>query len=163
MFARLAGLTTFLLSAALLAAPRADAARPVVTEGTESSDSFVTDCGDFDLRDSWTLAWHGQIFLDDDGNPTRIAEHVAGTDTFYNPETGESITGTTSHHEVLDISNGTLTENGAIARITAPGLGVVYFDIGRFALDLDEGLTFLAGHHHALLDQDYTALCQLLG
>ena len=162
MFARLAELSTFLLSATLISAPAAQAVPPIVTEGTDAGDDFITDCGDFDLRDSWTVDWHGKVFLDDQGEPARIVEHVAGSDTFYNSETGESITGTINSGETVDFVNGTVTQNGTVGRITVPGHGVVFFDVGKYVIDFEEGLTFLAGHHHGFFNEDYTALCELL-
>ena len=42
------------------------------------------------------------MFSDDDGNVTRVVEHVGGSDMFYNSVTGESVTGTISSGEKLD-------------------------------------------------------------
>ena len=162
MFAKLSGLSTLVSSASLLVAPAAEAAPPIVTEGTDAGDDFLTDCGDFDLRDSWTLDWRGKVFLDGQGEPTRIVEHVAGSDTFYNSVTRESVTGTINSGETVDFVDGTVTQNGATGRITVPGHGVVFFDVGKFVIDFEEGLTFLAGHHHGFFDEDYAALCELL-
>ena len=93
----------------------------------------------------------------------RIVEHVSGTDTFYNSVTGESVTGTINAGETVNFVDGTVTENGTVGRITVPGLGVVFFDVGKFIIDFDEGLVFLAGRHHAFFEEDYAPLCALLG
>lgn len=50
-----------------------------------------------------------------------------------------------------------------MARITVPGHGVVFFDVGKYVITFGEGLTFIAGRHHGFFDEDYTALCELLG
>ena len=92
----------------------------------------------------------------------RIVEQVSGTDTFYRSVTGESVTGTINAGETVNLVDGTVTENGTIGRITVPGLGVVFFDVGKFIIDFDDGLVFLAGRHHAFLEEDYVPLCSLL-
>lgn len=163
MLTRLAALPAFLLAVALMVAPGADASPPITTEETSAGDDFIADCGDFDLRDSWTFDEHGKEFLDDQGEVTRIVIHVAGTDTFYNSETGESVTGTINSGETVDFVNGQVTQNGVVARITVPGHGVVFFDVGKYVITFGEGLTFIAGRHHGFFDEDYTALCELLG
>ena len=136
---------------------------PLTTEGTVEDDVFQTDCGDFDLRDHFTFETHGKVFFDDAGNPVRVVEHVSGTDTFYNSVTNESVTGTINAGEIVNLVDGTVTESGTVGRITVPGLGVVFFDVGKFIIDFDEGLVFLAGHHHAFFEEDYAQLCSLLG
>lgn len=146
-----------------MVAPGADASPPITTEETSAGDDFIADCGDFDLRDSWTFDEHGKEFLDDQGEVTRIVIHVAGSDTFYNSETGESVTGTINSGETVDFVNGQVTQNGVVARITVPGHGVVFFDVGKYVITFGEGLTFIAGRHHGFFDEDYRALCELLG
>jgi hypothetical protein len=47
----------------------------------------VPDCGAFDLRDRFTVVFNGTLFFDSDGNVSRVVEHVAGSDTFYNSVT----------------------------------------------------------------------------
>jgi hypothetical protein len=146
----------------LTGATDAHAAVPLTVKESDEGDVFLADCGDFDLRDHFTFEIHGKAFLDDAGNPVRIVEHVSGSDTFYNSETNESVTGTINAGETVDLVDGTVTENGTIGRITVPGLGVVFFDVGKFIIDFDDGLVFLAGRHHAFLEEDYAALCSLL-
>jgi hypothetical protein len=138
------------------------AAVPLTIEESDEGDVFQADCGDFDLRDRFTFEIHGKVFLDEAGNPVRVVEHVSGSDTFYNSETGESVTGTINSGEIVDLVNGTATQNGTIGRITVPSLGVVFFDVGKYIIDFDEGLVFLAGRHHAFFEEDYAQLCSLL-
>ena len=136
---------------------------PLTAEGFEEGDVFLTDCGDFDLRDHFTFEFHGKIFLDEAGNPARIVEWVGGSDTFYNSETGESVTGNINSGEIVDLVDGTVTQSGTIGRITVPGLGVVFFDVGKYIFDFDDGLVFLASNHHDFIEEDYAPLCKLLG
>jgi hypothetical protein len=146
----------------LSTAPAAGAGTPVHFTDFEEGDVFLADCGDFDLRDHFTLDVDVTVFTNDAGDVTRVVEHVGGSDTFYNSVTGESVTGTINAGETVDLVEGTVTENGTIGRITVPGIGVVFFDVGRFVFDFDEGLVFLAGRHHAFIEEDYAPLCELL-
>ena len=94
MFARTAIAALLGLAVMLVISSAASADTPVHISGTETGDVFLADCGDFDLRDRFTFEWNGKLFFDDDGNLTRVVEHVGGSDTFYNSVTGESVTGT---------------------------------------------------------------------
>lgn len=156
------GLVLGLASLLANASPAQGANPPVTTSGVETGDAFLADCGAFDLRDSFVFDWNGKLFFDDAGNLTRIVEHVGGSDTFYNSVTGESVTGRINSGETIDFVNGTVTQNGVIGRITVPGEGVFFFDVGKYVIDFDEGLIFLAGRHHAFFEEDYSKLCDLL-
>ena len=135
---------------------------PVTTSGVTTGDDFLADCGAFDLRDRLVFEVNGKLFFDEDGNLTRIVEHVGGSDTFYNSVTGESVTGTINSGETVDLVNGTVTQNGTVGRITVPGEGAFFFDVGKFVIDFEDGLVFLAGRHHAFFEEDYSRLCELL-
>lgn len=151
------GVTVALTSAsAVMAGP------PVTTSGVETGDAFLADCGAFDLRDSFVFEWNGKLFFDEDGNLTRVVEHVGGSDTFYNSVTGESVTGTINSGETVDLVAGTVTQNGTIGRITVAGEGAFFFDVGKFVFSFDDGLVFLAGKHHGFIEEDYEQLCELL-
>ncbi len=145
---------------AIVSAARADT--PVTTSGVITDDAFLADCGAFDLRDSFVFDWNGKLFFDEDGDLTRIVEHVGGSDTFYNSVTGESVTGTINSGETVDFVAGTVTQNGTVGRITVPGEGAFFFDVGKYVIDFEEGLVFLAGSHHAFFEGDYSRLCELL-
>lgn len=149
-------------AATLAIAPAAHAAPPVHIADSAEGDVFLFDCGDFDLRDHFTFESHGILFLDANGNATRIVQHVAGTDTFYNSVTGKSVTGTINSGEQVNFVDGFVTQSGSIGRITVPGMGVVFFDVGKYVVTFGEGVTFLAGNHHAFFDEDYQPLCDLL-
>jgi hypothetical protein len=152
------------LAVVLLAviSPAASADTPVHISESAAGDDFLADCGDFDLRDSFTFEIEGTEFSDDDGNVTRVVQHVGGSDTFYNSVTGESVTGTINSGEIVDFVKGTVTQSGTLGRITVPGEGVFFFDVGKYIIDFEEGLIFLAGSHHAFFEEDYDRLCELL-
>ena len=163
MFARTATAVVLGLAVMLAVSAAASAGPPVTTSGTEADDVFIADCGAFDLRDRFTFEWNGKRFFDDEGNLNRIVEHVGGSDTFYNSVTGKSVTGTINSGETVDFVKGTVTQNGAVGRITVSGEGAFFFDVGKFILDFEDGLVFLAGSHHAFFEEDYARLCELLG
>ena len=150
------------VAVALTSATAVMAGPPVTTSGVETGDAFLADCGAFDLRDSFVFEWNGKLFFDEDGNVTRVVEHVGGSDTFYNSVTGESVTGTINSGETVDLVAGTVTQNGTIGRITVPGEGAFFFDVGKFVLSFEDGLVFLAGKHHGFIEEDYEQLCELL-
>jgi hypothetical protein len=55
-----------------------------------------------------------------------------------------------------------VTQNGTLGRITVPGEGAFFFDVGKYIVTFGEGVTFLAGSHHAFFEEDYDRLCELL-
>lgn len=135
---------------------------PVHVTDHAEFDDFLADCGDYELWDRGVFDQVGTEFYDSSGVLVRKVTRVSGSDTFYNATSGESVTGTIAAGEVLDFADGSVTESGTVGRITYPGLGVVFFDVGKFVIDFDEGLVFLAGHLHAFFTEDYDALCDLL-
>ena len=46
-----------------------------------------------------------------------------------------------------------MTQNGTLGRITVPGEGAFFFDVGKYIIDFEEDLVFLAGSHHRGLRQ----------
>jgi len=63
--------------------------------------------------------------------------------------------------EVVDLVNGGITENGSTFKIIVPGAGAVFLDVGKFIIDFENGLEFLAGRHD-FFDGDVAALCAVL-
>ena len=134
---------------------------PVGTSGTDSSNEPVLDCGTFTVWDQFEFSWNGREIFDKEGNLIRVVERVWGTDHLYNPTNGKSVEGTVTANEVVDLVDGQITENGSVFRIIVPGMGAVFVDIGKFVIDFDDGLIFLAGRHD-FFDGDSAALCALL-
>lgn len=151
------------LAAVLMSPQAAEAVPPNTIQGSDTGAEFLTDCGSFELWDEYVLNWQGKELFDSAGNLVRVVEHVWGSDRFFNSVTGASVSGTINSGETVNLVDGNFSQSGSTARITVPGLGVVFFDVGRFVIDFDEGLQFLAGRHHAWFEEDYTALCELLG
>jgi hypothetical protein len=47
-----------------------------------------------------------------------------------------------------------VTQNGTLGRITVPGEGAFFFDVGKYLIDFEGGLVFLEGSHHAFFEED---------
>jgi hypothetical protein len=152
----IAGATILALAAPVSAQP------PANTSGVIFDDAPIgVDCGTFEVWDRSELHANGKLFFDDEGNVVRVVEHVWGIDTLYNPENGKSVTGSFNNGEIVDLVNGDVTENGSVFRITIPGLGAVFIDVGKFIIDFDDGLVFLAGRHD-FFSGDTAGLCAAL-
>jgi len=139
----------------------AGASAPTTTSGDETVDTFAFSCGTFDVWDYIEFSWSGTEHYDADGNLIRVEERVYGFDRLYNKTTGESVEGTYSNHETVDLANGDVTQNGQIFRIVIPGAGAIFLDVGKFVITFGEGLTFLAGHHD-FFDEQVEAICAYL-
>jgi hypothetical protein len=149
MFARTAIAAVLGLAVMLVISPAASADRPLHISGTETEDLILADCGTFDLRDEFTVVFNGTVFSDDDGNVTRVVEHIGGSDTFYNSVTGKSVTGTINSGEIVDLVKGTATQSGSIGRIRGAGVKA-RFDVRDTSSTSSRGLVFLAGDHRRL-------------
>ena len=51
------------------------------------------------------------------------------------------MTGTINSGETVDFVNGTVTQNGTVGRITVPGEGAFFFDVGKYIIDFEKGLS----------------------
>jgi hypothetical protein len=139
----------------------ASAVPPLPVEGAVSDNVPVADCGTFEVWDELTLSSSGRVHFDRHGNPVRIVQRVTGTDRLYNPENGKSLSGTVQSVEIVDLVDGQVTQNGQTFRIVVPGAGAVLLNIGKFIIDFEEGLVFLAGRQQ-FFEGDLDALCAAL-
>lgn len=149
--------------ATLATAHGAAAGPPVGSSGSDSGDVATgLDCGEFEVWDEYELNWNGKRFFNADGQFVRFVQHVWGSDRLYNPENGKSVAGTINSGEILDLENRFVRQNGSIFRITLPGAGAVFIDVGTYVFDLDtDELLFLAGRHDFFAG-DVDALCAAL-
>lgn len=143
-------------------APSASASRPIETSGSHSGDEPIgVDCGTFEVWDDFEFSWSGREFYDNEGNLVRVIEHIRGVDRLYNPVNGKSVSGSFNNTEIVDPVEGEASVHGSIFRIVLPGLGAVFLDVGRFTINFETGLEFLAGRHD-FFDGDTAALCAAL-
>lgn len=152
----------FGLAGMLVSASPAWAIPPVEVSGSDSGSVKVADCDGFELWDEYALSWSGKLFFDAQGAPSRIVLHVWGSDTFINMATKESVTGTINSGEIVDLKARTANQNGQIGRITVPGEGLVFVDVGRYVISFDEDdPQFLKGKHD-FFEGDFAGLCEVL-
>jgi hypothetical protein len=146
---------------AIVVASPAGAVPPTKTSGNVTDDVFAFSCGSFDVRDDFEFSWQGTEHYDRDGNLIRVVEQISGVDRLYNPLNGKSVSGTYYNSETVDLANGDVSQNGSIFRIIVPGSGALFIDVGKYVIDFDEGLTFLAGRHD-FFDEDFAEICAYL-
>jgi hypothetical protein len=118
------------------------------------------DCGAFKVDDHFVLDVSRKLYFDKDGTLIKIIADESGTDTLVNRTTGKSYTGRFHNTGLIDPTTATLAGVGIIVRITVPGSGAVFLDVGRFVRN-STGITFEAGPHQ-LFDGDLAGLCAAL-
>ncbi len=131
---------------------------PFHDEGTE----VIADCGAFQVLDHYVTERSIIRFLYDTGIRERDIRQFWGTDTYINSVTGKSYTATFHNTTFIDFDTSgkriELANSGVGFRLTLPGGGVVFLDIGRFEVDAQGNVIWEAGPHH-FLDGDFAGLC----
>lgn len=132
---------------------------PVHEEGTE----VLTDCGSFQVLVNYELNYITRRFFDQEGNLVKIVEQVWGTDTFTNSVTGKAYPMDFHNNVVVDFSTTPpqAANMGVIFRLTVPGAGAVFLDVGRIVLDRQGNVYFQAGPHQ-FFDGEVEALCAVM-
>jgi hypothetical protein len=125
--------------------------------------ALIADCGTFQVMDAYQGELSIMAFLDKDGNPDRAIIDFRGTDTFFSSVTGKSFTETFHNKEFANLTaqDGLqpvkLAKVGIIYRLTVPGHGAVFLEVGR-AVFTPGHIEFEAGQHQAV-DGDIAGLC----
>jgi hypothetical protein len=147
----------------LAAASSAAASKPVVEEEHSAATVPIWDCGDFQILDRFVLDGTLRYFYDKEGKLEKIIKVFSGTDTFINSETGKEIPTTTIHNSVMyDPETDLYAVNGVTFRVTVPGSGAVFLNVGRFVANEDlTNVTFEAGPLQ-FFDGDVEGLCNAL-
>jgi hypothetical protein len=131
----------------LAVGPAAAVGAPVVIGPIhEEGEAPLLDCGDFMVVDQYSIDFTLRLFFDADGNRVRGVEHVSGTDTFTNAETGKALPGRFANNVLIDFESGLGANAGIIFRLNVPGYGVVFHEVGRVISDRTGTIvTFEAG------------------
>ena len=118
---------------------------PVPFEST----GVIADCGTFQVLVSTQGRFSATIFLDAEGNWDRVKFDYHGTDTYTNSVTGKSFSDTFHNNNFETLEPHTLTTVGVAFRLTVPGGGAVFLDIGRVAFQFEPpfDILFEAGPH----------------
>ena len=98
---------------------------------------FVADCGDFDVLLDFTAQGHFMLHFDKDGNLVRVHEHFEfPNDVYYNStDFGISFTGNAVQNTQFDVVDNQLAISGLQFKLTIPGHGVVFHQVGRIIID----------------------------
>jgi len=149
--------------AALAPASPAFAAAPVVEGPTHAEGtSEIADCGSFTILDQFSTDFTLRLFFDRDGTLVRLEEQVSGTDTFVNSETGEAIP-TSFHNAVhIDPDAGLGANTGVVFRVTLPGSGAVFLDVGRIVTNQAGTIVAFEAGPHQFFGGDFAGLCEAL-
>ncbi len=98
---------------------------------------FVTDCGDFDVLLDFTEQGHFIVHFDQDGNDVKVNQHLEfPNDVYYNSANpGISFTGNAVQNTQFDVVDNQLAISGLQFKLTIPGQGVVFHQVGRIIID----------------------------
>ena len=155
-------MTVAAMMAAMMASSAA-ATEPVVEEDHRADTVPIWDCGDFQILDKFVLDGTLRYFYDKEGKLEKIVKVYRSTDTFINSVSGKEIPTTTVHNSVMyDPETDLYAVNGVTFRVTVPGSGAVFLNVGRFVANEDlTNVTFQAGPLQ-FFDGDVEGLCHAL-
>ncbi len=131
---------------------------PIHEEGTER----FAKCNGFTNLDEYVLDYTLRQLFDQDGNLVKMEETVSGTDTFINSKTGKAIAAPFHNNVLIDPQTRFGANAGVIFKVTVPGAGAVFLDVGRLVTNqAGTEITFRAGPHQ-FFDGDLDGLCAAL-
>jgi hypothetical protein len=148
-------------------AARVPAAGKPVVIGPETDAGLaegIIDCGDFLVDDRYEVTFTLRLYFDKAGNRVKGVEQVSGTDVFINAASGKEIP-TKFHNNVLIdyTSDPPLGANaGVIFKVTVPGAGAVFLDVGRIVTDRTGEIVAFEAEPHQFFDGDVAGLCAAL-
>jgi hypothetical protein len=136
---------------------------PVTLNLHEEGTDVLVECGSFEVLDVYSNDGVASLFYDKEGNLVKIIIEYAGTDTFTNSVTGKAYPMDFHNTSLIDFSASPRRNAvmGVIFRLTVPGAGSVFLDVGRIVFERGTGIIFQAGPHQ-LFDGDFDALCAAL-
>jgi len=131
---------------------------PIHEEGRER----FANCKGFTILDEYVLDYTLRQFFDQDGRLVKMEETVSGTDTFINSKTGKAIAAPFHNNVLIDPQTRFGANAGVIFKVTVPGAGAVFLDVGRLVTNqAGTEITFEAGPHQ-FIDGDLDGLCAVL-
>ena len=125
---------------------------------------FVADCGDFNALLDFTIQGHFIGHSDQDDNPVRVNEHIEfPNDIYYNSESPDiSFRGNAVQNTQVDLVDDTLAIAGLQFKLTIPGQGVIFHEVGRLFIDLETNDVLMQAGPSDFLDENTAALCAAL-
>jgi hypothetical protein len=145
-----------LVGAALLVAASAGAAPP---DHFTESDSYTgnASCGSFTNFWSGSFTLNGKTMLDKDGNPVKDVVHESGSELNWRSGNTDSFTVYFDYNIVYDYATDTTSINGQPIKVTYPGLGLLFHDVGKIVFGPD-GPVAVHGPHDTF-EQGQAAYC----
>ena len=123
-------------------------------------------CGSSQLVENGTLGLDVKRTYNADGMLVRAQRHFnepRNTFTIGNPATGKTISNPGHWTETFDFTDpSTLTITGNFFQVTAPGMGAIYFDVGRIVFPVEGPALFEAGPKFFFDNGSLAALCAAL-
>lgn len=140
-----------LLAAALATTSAANAFAPVSESFSfDEGPAVMGSCGTFDILVDGTGSVRLTTYFDGLGNPIRVTMHGLAFGTLTNSASGFFLVDAPSVANVsVDLVAGIETHVGSYFNVTLPGVGKVYFDVGRIVYDGSGLPVFVAGQQHA--------------
>jgi hypothetical protein len=137
--------------------------KPEIESGEFSyGPEFFVSCGSFDALIKGELTYTIKWFSDRNDIVVKGVETVQGTDIFIHSDTGKEIAAPFRNNVLIDPLAGLGANMGIIFKVTVPGAGAVFLDIGRVVGNqAGTVVTFQAGPHQ-FFDGDFTGLCAAL-
>ena len=156
--------TVAAVALALWLAPATLAAGAPVVIGPQhdEGETFITDCGAFDIIDHYSVDYTLRLFFDRAGELVQGVESVQGTDTFTNSHTGASITGRFANSVLIDFTTGFGANSGVVWKMIVPGWGPVLMEIGRVVSNEDGSIVTFQKGQQQFTDGDFAAVCAAL-
>lgn len=116
-------------------------------------------CDGFDLIVAMHIDTKGTLFIDNEGNPLVYQpQNTATVEIYRNDGVGDVLTGMRREMQRWDEITGEGVANGGFIRVTVPGYGAIFFDVGHTVFNADGTIAFVSGKHEVLLEET-DALC----
>jgi hypothetical protein len=136
---------------AMIALPMsASAAKPTVeTFYDEGSFTFAGPCPNgVTLEGSFSERTRITTFYDKAGNEIRVQIKYDAFGVVTNPVTGQSVSNPSHQTIIIDLVEGTETAVGLVYKVTLPGGGVAFHDVGRVVFGVDGNVIFEGRSQH---------------
>lgn len=145
-----------LIGAALLVTASAGATPP---DHWTFSDSYTSSapCSGFTNYFQGSFTENGKTMLDASGNPIKDVVHHWGTELNWRSGSTDSFTVYFDYNIVYDYATDTTSINGQPIKVTRPGLGLLFHDVGKLVVTQGD-ITAMHGPHDTI-EQGQDAYC----